>query len=450
MPFSKFFKKLKIEPQNKGYGEYARLFPALSEKGKEGRAASIFLACLARIPELADEILSPLGRSVGKRSSVVCLTEVAFPKMSVERPDGLIAVKTGNDFWGCLTEFKVGSPLETNQIEGYLKLARQHGLNAVLTISNDIVPMPSKSPVKVNGQLTKSIGLFHISWKSILTSVQLLIAKNKVQDSDHEMLLREFVRFLVHPSTGITGYTQMPTAWNEIVEAARDRKTMKKNDGSVVSVVEGWMQEERELAFILSENTGSFTEVLRNREENKNVDKIFDNHTKNLIDHNLLTTEIIVEEAASPIGIELDLQSRSIRISMELKAPQDKTQARASATWLTRQFKSKETIGIHVEADWSGRQKLTSCTLNDIIEDPNNINPEENTGTPTKFRLIMKHELQRRFSSRKNIILELEKQTEEFYRLVGQHVSAFVPNAPKSRDKTTAEKIVESATLSDE
>ena len=248
MPFSELFERLKIDPRHDGHGEYARLFPALSEKGKEGRAASIFLACVAHIPEFAHELLAPLGRPIGKRSSLVALTEVQFPNADGERPDGLIAVRTGGSYWTSLLEFKVGGTLEKPQVERYLKVAKANGIDAVLTVSNDIVPTPDVSPVNVDGRLTRSTSLFHISWTQILAHLQLLVATDGIADGDHRMIVREFIRFLVHPSTGIKGYEQMPSEWGDVVDACRDRKALRRNGEDERSVVDGWIQEERELA----------------------------------------------------------------------------------------------------------------------------------------------------------------------------------------------------------
>ena len=447
MSFSELFKRLRIDPGNDGHGEYARLFPALSEKGKEGRAASIFLACLANIPEFAHELLNPLGRPIGKRSSLVALTEVQFPGATGDRPDGLIAVRTGNNFWTCLVEFKVGGILETDQVERYLRLAKSNSIEAVLTISNDIVPAPDVSPVQVDGRLTRSVGLFHVSWKQILAHLQLLVANDGIADSDHLMIVREFIRFLNHSSTGIKGFDQMPSEWAEIVDACRDRKLLRKNGDQERSVVEGWIQEERELSFKFSEQTGSFARVIRKNAEKASHSAIVDNHLSNLIERGMLSTKIQIEGAAAPVHIELDLRSRSTRYYMELGAPRDKTQAKACVTWLTRQLDLDDPDGIDIEAIWPGRRQTTHAPLGVLKDDPYSIVEDRKAGLPTRFRVIMKQELQRTFSSRKGVISSVEAGAKEFYRRIGQNITAWIAPPPKSRERTTAQEIVDEATI---
>lgn len=445
MSFDELFDRLKIKPEDEGYGEYARLFPALSEKGKEGRAASIFLACLAHIPEFAHELLAPLGRPIGRRSSLVALTEVRFRSSLEERPDGLIAVRTGSNYWTCLVEFKVGGVLEREQVEKYLKLAKSNDIDALLTISNDIVPTPDVSPVDVDGRLKRSIGLFHVSWMQVLAHLQLLIAKNRIADQDHAMIVREFIRFLSHRSTGIKGFEQMAPEWSDVVEYCRDRKPLNKRGSQERAVVDGWIQEERELTFILSAQTGSFTEIVRSRAEKASHEAIVENHLASLVDQGLLTTGIRVEDAAAPILVELDLQSRSCRFSIELNAPKDRSQAKACVTWLTRQFAEDQSTGIDVEAEWAGRRPTTHSTMSVLHEDPYNIIQDRGAGLPSRFRLVVKHELDRTFSSRKGVIRAIEDGVRSFYRHVAANVSAWVPPPPKSRERSTAEEIVSEA-----
>ena len=54
-------------PEGVVQGEPARLFPILSESSKEGRALSILLACVERIPEFANELFASLGLKFGRR-----------------------------------------------------------------------------------------------------------------------------------------------------------------------------------------------------------------------------------------------------------------------------------------------------------------------------------------------------------------------------------------------
>lgn len=94
-------------PEFLAQGERARLFPVLSDSSKEGRATSIFLACLANVDEFADALLSSVGRPIGKLSRVRTYTEVCFALEGEQmrgRPDGLIEVRTGRATWYAMVE----------------------------------------------------------------------------------------------------------------------------------------------------------------------------------------------------------------------------------------------------------------------------------------------------------------------------------------------------------
>src|SRR4051794_39280688 len=103
-------------------GERARLFPVLADTSKEGRTASILLACLANVDEFGRSLLSTVGQRVGPRARIETFTEVCFKDQTDKfRPDGLIVLDTGLRQWKALIEAKIGnSDLELTQVETYL------------------------------------------------------------------------------------------------------------------------------------------------------------------------------------------------------------------------------------------------------------------------------------------------------------------------------------------
>ena len=93
-------------------GEVARLFPVLATTSKEGRTTSIVLACISKIEEFGAELLSTVGKRVGKRSKIETYTEIVFKNEKIQvkdRPDGLIILRSGSNEWRALVEAKVGN-----------------------------------------------------------------------------------------------------------------------------------------------------------------------------------------------------------------------------------------------------------------------------------------------------------------------------------------------------
>ncbi len=129
-------------------GERARLFPVLAETSKEGRTLSIFLSCLQNVDELGKALLASIDVRLGSRSRVECYTEVGLHKCGAKanlRPDGLIMVTSGTKTWSALVEAKVGnSDLTTEQIDGYVELAKLNGIDPLQSIRTPALP-PSGS-----------------------------------------------------------------------------------------------------------------------------------------------------------------------------------------------------------------------------------------------------------------------------------------------------------------
>ncbi|MET0513260.1 MAG: hypothetical protein ABW135_16430 [Thermoleophilaceae bacterium] len=69
-------------------------------------------------------------------------------------------VERGKTRWCCLVEVKTsGAPLKAEQVNRYLDMAREHRLDAVLTISNEITATPADSPVNVDGRRLRAVKL---------------------------------------------------------------------------------------------------------------------------------------------------------------------------------------------------------------------------------------------------------------------------------------------------
>lgn len=448
MKKEEIFNILNMDPPKRG-GEKARLFPVLSETSKEGRAASIFLACLSLIPEFANKVLSPLGRSVGKRSKVYCVTEIEFDNDKNNRPDGLIGVKTGSSVWRSLVEFKVGGLLEKDQVERYLKVARNAKLDAVVTISNDIVPDPTYSPVSVSGQLTRSVSLFHVSWMQIFTHAQVLLSTGGIKDSDHRELLEEFIRFLSHKSTGIKGFTQMPAGWGSCVDKLRSGGKLQKRGSDELDVVNGWMQEERELSFILSQSTYGYCEVKRGRAESKDASHVVSKHLDMLVDKGELETRLLVKDASGPLLVKLNLLSRSLHISMSLNAPKDKSRATAVVNWLIRQLPSQQKH-CEIVAGWPGKTPPTIESLDVVRENPSALTQQSQSILPHTLEVVRRFELGAKFNSRKGVIQVIEKEVERFYAEIGSNLVEWVPQPKPIQTYSVAEEIVEQTTYEED
>ena len=188
-------------------GEVARLFPVLATTSKEGRTTSIVLSCIANVDEFGKELLKSVGVKTGKKAVIEAYTEVVFSagkEKEKDRPDGLLVVKTGKKEWRALIETKVGaSDLNEEQIERYRGIAKDHNINCVITVSNQFSSRPENHPLQSVRKSRSKIPVYHWSWMFILTSADLLINNEQIEDTDQMFLLNELKRFLTHESAGV-------------------------------------------------------------------------------------------------------------------------------------------------------------------------------------------------------------------------------------------------------
>ena len=121
----------------------ARLIPVVADSRKEERVVSIFLAALTRVRPFAKAILDRLDSRVGRRSVLAAYTEVEFPSSDTntkDRPDGLLSLTTRRTRWTALVEAKIGAAeIDADQIQRYGELARRFQIDAVVTLSNQLV-----------------------------------------------------------------------------------------------------------------------------------------------------------------------------------------------------------------------------------------------------------------------------------------------------------------------
>jgi hypothetical protein len=225
----------------------------LSETSREGRAASVFLSSLSVIDTLADALLRRLGRPIGTRTKIQCFTEVVLKSDPQFRPDGLIIIDSGQQTWSALVECKIGKAIiETEQLEHYVKKARENDIDCVITISNELVPDPRRPPTAVDGRLTKAVGHFHYSWLAIRSEAEIAYAQQLVLDPEKNFILAELIRFLSHPSAGVEGFVQMPSVWPDVINEIGAGRNPKKSDIRLSEIADAWLQQEKELSLILS------------------------------------------------------------------------------------------------------------------------------------------------------------------------------------------------------
>jgi hypothetical protein len=245
-------------------GEPARLIPITADSAREQKSVSIILAGLRSVLELRQSLLKSLNVRVGTSATLEAWTEVVFQnedKQAVkqkDRPDGLLILRTGRREWRALIEAKVNNDtIGEDQLSRYLQQAKTHKLDAVITITNQFVALPTHHPVKLPKNATKSVALYHWSWAFIRTQCQLLLKNDGVQDEDQVFILSEILRYLESDRSGISHFDQMNVEWKDVVNKVKSNASLAKTSDEVQSTIAAWHQEQRDLCLIMSRLTGS-------------------------------------------------------------------------------------------------------------------------------------------------------------------------------------------------
>ncbi len=260
-------------PQNVVQGEPARLFPVLATTSKEGRTTAIVLACLALVDEFGASLLAGVGQKLGSRAKLRAFTEVVFknqPSGMNDRPDGLIVLSVGNREWKALVEAKVGSAnLRADQIEKYRTIAKDNGIDCVITISNQFATTPGAHPLEGVRRSRSKIPVYHWSWMHVLTTADLLLNTDAVADGDQRFLLNELHRFLSHESAGVRGFDRMPKEWSDLNRLVSSGGVIPARSPEANAVLHAWHQETRDLSLILSRMTeAAVSEKLPRKHQN--------------------------------------------------------------------------------------------------------------------------------------------------------------------------------------
>ena len=413
-------------------GQRAALFPALSEGSKEKRAVSILLACMERVPELARSLLQGQEAPLGKRIKLQAWTEAGpVGKKGADRPDGRIEIESARGRkWMALLEAKIGKAgLDSAQIEAYIAEGRSSGANALITISNNFAVLAHHHPV-YRGKTPKGMVLLHWSWSSILTKCRLLTDGGEIEDRNHRWLIENLVRFLSHPSTGVTRFDRMPPGWKEVVEAVAAGAVLKKGSEAALEVAAGWIQESRDLGLQLTELLQQPVSVKLSRAERGDPVVFINRVVETLCNDEKLEVEYLIPDGVSSLKVQADLKGKTLTSSMTIGTPEDRKTSRARVNWLLRQLAKTREDGIHIRAAY-GRREDIQATLAKVREDAGALAKDDPKICPSRFEVRLISDLGRRMEGPRTIVQTLQTHVPDFYTQVGQYLKAWTPNAPR-------------------
>ena len=412
----------------------ARLIPTITQSRKEERLVSVLLATLRIVRPLAEVLLGRCGVKLGKRDEVSSFVEVTVPDAkggANDRPDGLIRVSKRNTHWTALLEAKIDAvEIDEAQIHRYAEAAKRLGVDAIITLSNQFVPLPTHIPYTVPKRLSNKVQFFHLSWVSILTHAALILRDRQSLDVEQAFVLDEMVNYFEHPGSGVKRFDRMNVEWRSLVLGIRVEQQFKRNSDEIKNTVSGWHQEERDLCLILNRRIGQSINIRMPRKHQMDAALRLRDASDNLLGSKELRSSFIVPNAAGDVDVTINLQRRTVNCSMTIKAPEDRKRASGRINWLVRQLRKVDSADLLVRTYWAGRSGQTQSPLSDVLSDPKCLEQGIQGSLPSRFEVVMVRDLAGRFSGRQTFIDDVEAAVPEYYDRVGQHLRAWTPPPP--------------------
>lgn len=429
-----------FEDTEQAKGHLVRLFPTIrigTEAEAETRATAALLATLRAVSEFGRVIVKLAGGPAGKPE---CYTEVPYedqsqtPPLSL-RPDGLLVVVRNGKAWRCLVEVKVGnSPIEREQVEKYLQLAKQEDISALITISNEAGVNGGLPCTGLSKTLLKSVSVVHLSWERLLSEARLLRGQDRVEDTDQQWMLDEWIHYVADPMSKIIDPPSLGQHFGELLIAAKEGNIA----GAALAVKDVcgyWDGFLKKVADRLRADLGVEVSPGMTNAEKQDNELRLRNLQAVVLSDNRLAGSLRVKNAASEISIDVLLPARAVRFGIELKAPSEgKQQTRVK--WMTKQLgKAPPTALLHIHWD---QKKLKSqgriSELNSPLALTRDVHgqPIPADTMPRAFSVEWTQDLRRgRGRSTVEVLDGIMTDLETFYSLVVEGIAAFVPRAPK-------------------
>ena len=258
---------------------------------------------------------------------------------------------------------------------------------------------------------------------------------NNISDQDQVEIMKEVVDHFESDKSGIIGFKQMKQGWVDVVKKINAGVTFSTNDISVDETVSSWLEEERDMALMLSRNLGLLVKSGQKKFKD-NLKGRIEFEKKQLITKNYIESSLQIEGAASDITVRPIFDKRNIEMSVSILPPQDR-KTRPQITWLINQLKYCERKNSELFKSFQGELlidiniKYATDLLRYTLEEL----PDVYIGLTNKeiksFNIVLRKNLGRKFESRKGFVEIIENMLKDYYKGIVQYVKKWEKPAPK-------------------
>jgi len=403
----------------------ARLIPLVASKGVEYRATSATLAVLSKAPDFSKALLAHLGAPTGK---VDCYLEVRFPPAKT-RPDGCIAVTKGNDVWVALVEVKTAkNRLTDTQVDSYLKLVSDKGLDALLTISNEF------------GVSAGAIHR-HLTWSAVVAELYLLNQHHR-RNPLESYIIDELLQYLSDETkSGVASFSDMGPEWTAVCYHP-DALTGRRGKATAIGLARRWVGLTDHLGLCLTHLSGSEVSVSGSTQQVREPFERRQDAERTLLESAQLSAGWRIE-GLHRFEILVDLSSRKLKTSVKIDSLARGTDIEQINRLLRQLEKAPGTMEIASLAARK-RRPFHKAPLNLVRSSPQILNP----GRSQKLRAFELTQLRkyetRRTAGPRSFIRSVENGVTTFYETV---VSQAIPRRKyrRSTARRSSKPAVESA-----
>jgi len=347
----------------------ARLIPTSGINGaeeQERRATSALLAVMSSVKEFGRALIGPMGAPSGPIETFI---EVPFD-LAGRRifPDGLVRARRGSKSWTALVEVKTGdNALATDQLENYLDVAREHGYDALITISNEMPPSPGIHPTAVDRRKLRKVALHHWSWTEVLTHAVMQKEFRGVADPEQAWILGELIRYLEHPKSGAMSFDDMGPSWVPVREAVA-AGTLRSNDKAALDVAARFDALVRFACLRLGRKLGTEVVPVLTKAEALDHATRTASLAADLVKSGVLTAAIRIPNTVSDMTISADLRASRVTTSFDVTAPRE-GRPMTRVNWLVRQLADSPN-SVRVEAFFQRGRTGTAELLRELRVQP--------------------------------------------------------------------------------
>ena len=322
--------------------------------------------------------------------------------------------------------------LEPDQVTRYLEMAREHGFDGLLTISNQIRTEADSLPFEVDKRKVGKLTVRHMSWWRIQTEAILEHRHRGVEDPDQAYILNELIRYLDDDRSGASGFEDMGEEWTAVRASARN-ETLRANDPYAAVIAGRWFQFVEYLALRLSQELG--VEVSQPKKRRGNSTDQVARATQKLAQDGYLEAKINIPGAISPLEIEANLRTARVTTSVEINAT-DEGRPKTRINWILRQLKEAPD-DLRIEVRFAQVRGTKTELLGDCRSNPDCLLLDEDPKRdPRSFLLAWSKPLaKKRGRTEGSFVAETRAQVVEFYREIVQDLTPPPSKPPRMPEK---------------